>query len=210
MRRFRPEVEPCEARVHPTLVFLFPGNALAAAGPNVTTRTAADQLIRHGDRAIQVSTPAMDGPAAFYRIADYVHTISQGQPIALMGFSAGGTLALRLAGRPGLNVQAVMDYYGPPDLNAWLASHGHDSYYQYVARHVHLTVAVERLLSGPSTSNASFVAAFGLKDRNILPGVSTAAFQKDFPHGQVYYYDGPHGVTLYADYAAFQDFLDHL
>jgi hypothetical protein len=191
-------------------VFVFPGNALAAAGPNITTRTAAVQLIRHGDQAIQVSTPALNGPAAFARIADYVHAVSQGQPIGLMGFSAGGTLALRLAGQPGLNVKAVMDYYGPPDLDAWLASHGHDSYYQYVTSHVHLTGAVERLLSGPSPSNAYSVAAFGLRDRNILPTVSTAAFQKDFRHGQVYYYDGPHGVTLYADYAAFQDFLNHL
>jgi hypothetical protein len=54
------------------------------------------------------------------------------------------------------------------------------------------------------------VAAFGLQDRNILPSVSTAAFHTDFPQGRVSYYNGPHGVTLYADYAAFQDFLDHL
>jgi dienelactone hydrolase len=210
MRRFRPEVELCESRAYPTLVFIFPGNALAAAAPNITTQTAAGQLIRHGDQAIQVSTPALDGPAAFYRIADYVRRVSQGQPIGLMGFSAGGALAMRLAAQPGLDVQSVMDYYGPPDLDAWIDSHGHDSYYQYVTSHVHLTGAVEQLLSGPSTSNAYFVAAFGLGDRNVLPAVSTAAFHKDFRHGQVYYYPGPHGVTLYGDYAAFQDFLDHL
>ena len=46
---------------------------------------------------------------------------------------------MRLAGQPGLNVKAVMDYYGPPDLNAWFASHGHDHYYQYVTSHVHVT-----------------------------------------------------------------------
>jgi hypothetical protein len=210
MRRFRPEAEPCEARSCPTLVFIFPGNALAAATPDIPTQTAADRLIRSGDQAIQVSTPALDGPGDFYRIADYVRTVSQGQPIGLIGFSAGGALALRLAGQPGLDVQAVMDYYGPPDLDAWLASHGHDSYYQHVVSHVHLTSAVEQLLSGPSRSTAHFVAAFGLHDGNVEPVVSTIAFQKDFPHGQVYYYDGSHGVTLYADYAAFQDFLDHL
>lgn len=210
MRRFRPVVEPCESRVCPTLVFIFPGNALAAASPGVTTQTAADQLVRHGDKAIQMSTPALDGPDAFYRIADYVRTVSEGQPIGLMGFSAGGALALRLAGQPGLDVQAVMDYYGPPDLDAWIASHGHDFYYQYVASHVHLTGAVEQLLSGPSTSDAYSVAAFGLKDRNVLADVSTEALQQDFPNSQVSYYPGPHGVTLYADYPAFQDFLDHL
>ena len=136
--------------------------------------------------------------------------MSQGQPIGLMGFSAGGALAMRLAGQPGLNVTAVMDYYGPPDLDAWIASHHDDYYYRYVASHVHLTTAVENLLSGPSTSNADFVGAFGLDDGNVIASVSTASFEKDFQHGQVYDYPGPHGVTLYADYTAYQDFLDHL
>jgi dienelactone hydrolase len=203
-------VEPCAARVSPTLVFIFPGAALAAAAPSITTRTAADEVIRHGDRAIQVSTPALDGPGAFYRIADFVRTVSHGRPIGLMGFSAGGALALRLAGQPSLDVKAVLDYYGPPDLKAWITSHRHDGYYRYVINHVHLTGAVVNLLSGPSSTNADVVAAFGLKDREVQAKVSAADFHQDFPHGRVYYYPGPHGVTLYADYAAFQDFLDHL
>ena len=70
--------------------------------------------------------------------------MSHGQPIGLVGFSAGGALAMRLAGQPGLNVKSVMDYYGPPDLNAWIASHGHDHYYQYVTSHVHLTRGLVR------------------------------------------------------------------
>jgi hypothetical protein len=192
------------------MVFVFPGNALAAANPDIPTETAADHLLRDGEHPIQVSTPALDGPNAFYAIADYVRRVSQGQPIGLMGFSAGGALALRLASQPGLNVQAVMDYYGPPDLDAWIASHGDDYYYRYVASHVHLTSGVEQLLSGPSTSDAHFVAAFGLEDPNVLASVSSAAFERDFPHGQVFYYDGPHGVTLYADYSAYQTFLGYL
>lgn len=210
MRRFRPGVEPCDSRVCPTMVFIFPGNALAAAAPDIPTETAADRLARLGDQPIQVSTPALDGPDAFYRIVNYVRTVSQGQPIGLIGFSAGGALALRVAGQPGLNVTSVMDYYGPPDLDAWIASHGDDYYYQYVASHVHLTSGVEQLLSGPTTSHAHFVAAFGLKDANVIASVSTSAFNADFPGGQVLYYPGPHGVTLYADYTAFQDFVDYL
>jgi hypothetical protein len=54
------------------------------------------------------------------------------------------------------------------------------------------------------------VCAFGLHDANVQPAASTASFQRDFQHGQVFYYPGPHGVTLNADYAAFQDFLNHL
>jgi Dienelactone hydrolase family len=210
MRRFRPEVEPCESRVHPTMVFIFPGNALAAASPDIPTQTAADRLARLGDRPIQVSTPALNGPGAFNAIANYVRKVSQGQPIGLVGFSAGGALAMRLAGQPGLNVQAVMDYYGPPDLNAWFATHGHDHYYRYVTSHVHVTPAVVKLMSGPSTSDAYFVSAFGLHDDNVQPVASTESFQQDFQHGQVFYYLGPHGVTLYADYSAFQTFLNHL
>ena len=52
--------------------------------------------------------------------------------------------------------------------------------------------------------------AFGLHDRNVVSSVSTASFYRDYQHGQVFDYPGPHGVTLYADYSAFQDFLDHL
>jgi hypothetical protein len=210
MRRFKPVLEQCESRICPTLVFIFNGNALAAAPPDAVTQLAADQLVSHGDQAIQVSTPAMDGPGVFYHIADYIRTVSHGQPIGLMGFSAGGALAMRLAGQPGLNVTSVMNYYGPPDLEDWIAYHQDDFYYRYVVSHVHLTSGIIDLYSGPSTSDAYFVNAFGLQDRNVVSSVSTASFYKDFQHGQVYTYPGPHGVTLYADYSAFQDFLDHL
>ena len=210
MRRFRPEVEPCESRVYPTMVFIFPGNALAAASPGIQTKSAAAELARLGDRPIQVGTPALNGPGAFYSIANYVRKVSHGRPIGLMGFSAGGALALRLAGQPGLNVKAVMDYYGPPDMKDWLASHRHDYYYQYVVSHVHLTPSVINLLSGPTRSNAAFVAAFGLHDPEVEPVVSATGFQRDFPNGQYFYYPGPHGVTLNADYTAFRAFLKHL
>lgn len=210
MRRFRPGVEPCERRACPTLVFIFPGNALQAAKPDVPTQVAAAELARIGDRSVQVSTPAMDDPGDFEAVADYVRAVSQGQPIGLVGFSAGGALALHLADQPGLDVQSVLDFYGPPDLKDWLASHGHDRYYQVVTSHVHLTPEVVDLLSGPVKTDAHVVAAFGLKDDNVIPSVSAAALQKDFPGGQVFYYDGPHGVTIAADYAAFQNFVDHL
>ncbi len=210
MRRFRPVVEACETRVIPTMVFIFPGNALAAASPNIPTQTAAARLAQLGIPSVQVSTPAMNGPGAFYRVANYVRQVSHGQPIGLIGFSAGGALALRLAGQPGLNVRSVMDYYGPPDLSAWFASHGHDHYYQYVTSHVHVTRGLVSLMSGPTTSSAYFVGAFGLHDNNVQPAVSTASFHKDFPNGQMYKYLGPHGVTLYADYQAFQTFVNHL
>ena len=147
---------------------------------------------------------------AAYHIANYIRTVSHGQPIGLVGFSHGGALAMRLAGQPGLDVTSVMNYYGPPDLKDWLTYHQDDRYFRYVASHVHLTRGIVNLFSGPSTSDAYFVNAFGLHDRNVVSSVSTASFYRDYQHGQVFDYPGPHGVTLYADYPAFQDFLDHL
>ncbi len=103
-----------------------------------------------------------------------------------------------------------MNYYGPPDLKDWLAFHNGDRYFKYVTSHVHFDAGIIRLLSGPSPSTAYTVNAFGLKDRNIVASLSTASFNRDFKTGEILYYPGPHGVTLYADHAAFDDFLEHL
>src|SRR5438270_13965709 len=102
MRRFQPACEPFEPRMLPSLVFVLNGNAFAEAKPNLITQLAADQLLRHGDRAVQLTTPAMNSPGAFYQLAEVIRAMSRGRPIGLMGFSAGGTLAMRLAGLPGL------------------------------------------------------------------------------------------------------------
>ena len=211
MKRFHPSFEQFEHRLLQTLVFVFNGNGFAAAKPNhQQTQLAAQQLIKDGDRAVQMTTPAMSSPSDFYQLADEIRAISKGQPIGLMGFSAGGALALRLAGVPGLNVRAVMNYYGPPDLTDWLNYHHGDRYYQWVTSHVHPDNGIINLLSGVSTSNAYMVSAFGLRDHNVVSSVSTASFDRDFPGGHVYYYPGPHGVSLYADYPAFQSFVSHL
>src|SRR5437870_5514553 len=98
MRRFQPSCEPIEPRVLPTLVFVFNGNAFDQAKPSVLTQLAAAQLQRNGDQAVQLTTPAMNSPGAFYQLARVIRAISKGRPIALMGFSAGGSLATRLAG----------------------------------------------------------------------------------------------------------------
>jgi hypothetical protein len=211
MKRFHPSIEQFEPRMMPTLVFVFNGNAFAEAKPNQQqTQLAAQQLIAHGDRAVQMTTPAMNSPAAFYQLANEIRAISKGQPIGLVGFSAGGCLAMRLSGLRDLNVQAVLSYYGPPDLRDWLNYHRGDRFYRAVTSDVHFNKGIINLLSGVSPSTAYIVSAFGLRDQNIVSSVSTASFDRDFANGRVYYYDGPHGVTLYADYAAFKDFLSHL
>jgi hypothetical protein len=210
MRRFRPTFDVFEARLVPTLVFVFPGNALAAASTDSLTQQAVDALEKEGDRAIQVSTPALVSTAVINQIANEIRAASHGRPIGLMGFSAGGMLATRLAGMPGLDVKAVMDYYGPPDMKDWLKFHGHDHDYQYVVTHVQLTSGVVNLLSGPSDTQAFVVGAFGLHDTNVNAHVSADSLQKDFQDEQVFYYPGPHGVSLYANYQAFLDFVHHL
>lgn len=211
MKRFHPACEQFEPRLLPTLVFIFNGNGFAAAEPDtVHTGLAAQELLLHGNRPVQLSTPAMSTPADFYRLADEVRTLSQGQPIGLMGFSSGGGLAMRLAGVADLNVQAVLSYYGPPDLRDWLNEHQGDRYYNYVTSHVHFDNGVINLLSGPSPATADIVSAFGLHDRNVVSSLSTESFDSDFQHGEVFYYPGPHGVTLYADLPAFDAFLADL
>ncbi len=211
MKRGRqPSVELLETRTLSTLVFVFNGNAYAKATPNQLTQATAALLNSHGNRAIQLTMPAMNGPAAFYQVGNTIRSISKGQPIGLMGFSAGGTLALRLAGLSGLNVKAVAAFYGPPDLSDWLQYHHGDRDYRFVTSHVQLNPAIIRLLSGPSATNAYLIDAFGLRDHNVVAAPSTASFNRDFPGGHVYYYPGGHGVLPTADPAAFNDFLSHL
>lgn len=195
----------------PTMVFIFNGNGYAEAEPDVLhTQLAAQQLAQHGETPVQMTTPAMNSPADFYKLAEEIRKISNGKPIGLMGFSSGGGLAMRLAGVADLNVQAVLSYYGPPDLSDWLAYHQGDRYYHWVTGHVHFDQGIIDLLSGASDSDSYIIDCFGDRDHNVVASMSTASFEQDFPDGHVSYYDGPHGVDLYADYPAFEDFLVHL
>ncbi len=210
MMRFRPSVEPCEARMLPTLVFVFNGNAFGATNPSNLTQIAADLLNRDGDRAIQMSTPPIGTPVAFQALAARVASLAGGQPIGLVGFSAGGALAVRLSELPELNVKAVLNFYGPPDLKDWFSYHGGDRFAQYVVSHVNLTSDFVALMSGASQSQAFIVNAFGTDDQNVVASVSTASFERDFQFGQVFTYPGPHGVSLVACLPAYDDFVQHL
>jgi dienelactone hydrolase len=211
MKRFRPSFEQFESRVLPTLVFVFNGNAFARSSPDSAhTQLAAALLMADGDRAVQLATPPMNSPRDFDQLAASIFAISKGRPIGLMGFSAGGALAMRLSQVPKLNVKAVMNYYGPPDLRDWLNFHRGDRYYNRVVTHVRFSPGIIALLSGPSKSTAFIVSAFGRDDRIIVSSVSTASFHRDFQQGQVFTYAGGHGVTVYADLGAFRVFLSHL
>jgi hypothetical protein len=211
MARFYPSFEQLQARTLQTLVFVFNGNALAKSSPDSAhTLLAAYQLLKNGDRAIQLSTPQMQSPRDFYALARVIQALAKGQPIGLIGFSAGGALAARLSGVPGLNVKAVLNFYGPPDLNDYLVYHNGDRFYRYVGSNINFNSSVIKLLSGPSSSTAYVVNAFGLHDRNVVASVSTASFNRDFEYGETFYYPGPHGVSLFADYPAFQAFVAHL
>jgi dienelactone hydrolase len=211
MREFHPSCEALESRQLPTMVFIFNGNGYAEASPDAEhTGLAAQRVAAQGDTPVQLTTPAMNSPAAFYRVADRIAEISKGEPIGLLGFSSGGGLALRLSGVASLNVKAVLSYYGPPDLSDWLAYHDGDRYYRWVTGHVNFDPGIINLLSGPSSSTSYQIDVLGEQDRNVVASDSTISFERDFPNGHVDYYDGPHGVSLFADYSAFEDFLAHL
>jgi hypothetical protein len=99
MKRFHPSFEQLQARTLQTLVFVFNGNAFAKSSPDTPhTQLAAAALIKNGDRAIQLSTPAMQSPGDFYQLAHVILAISKGQPIGLMGFSAGVRLGSAIVG----------------------------------------------------------------------------------------------------------------
>jgi dienelactone hydrolase len=206
----RPSLEHLESRTLQTLVFVFNGNAYADAKPNELTQSAALLLSAHGDRAVQLSTPAMNNPGAFYGLANEIRSISKGRPIGLLGFSSGGTLALRLAGVPSLNVRTAAAYYGPPDLRDYLHFHKGDRFDRVVGPNVQFNRGAIAVLSGPSSTTAYVIDAFGLRDHNVVASRSAADFQRDFPQGHAYFYPGPHGVPATADPAALKDFLAHL
>jgi len=194
----------------PTLVFVLNGNAFAATTPSKNTQIAAELLDDHGDRAIQISTPPIGTPAAFYSLADKLASISGGQPIGLLGFSAGGALAARLSQVPELHVSAALNYYGPPDLGDWMSYHLGDHYEEYVTSHVRITSDFQGIMSGVSDSQAYVVNAFGTEDHNVVSWVSIASFKRDFSYGAVFTYPGPHGVSPIASIPAFDDFIAHL
>ena len=204
------DFEACEERLLTALVFVLNGNTFAATGPNALTANAAAVLRGAGEHVIELSTPTLATPAAFDRVVRQIAAVSHGQPIGLVGFSSGGVLAARLAGVASLNVSAVLDYYGEPDLTLYLASHNNDTFARYVKSHVAFTQAGINQFSGPSPATSYVVCAFGLYDRNVVASFNTATFPRDFHNGAVYVYAGGHGAPISASPPALADFLRHL
>jgi dienelactone hydrolase len=202
--------EPCEDRVLPTLVFVLDGNSFASAGPSILTANAAAVLHQAGNRVIQLSNPAITSVAAFRSLAATVARLAHDQSIGLVGFSAGGALALHIAATPGLKVSAVLDYYGVPDVGAYLQRHARDHDYRPISGLAPFRPAVVSVLSGPLASRAHVVGAFGLRDPNVRADTSSADLLRDDPNADVYTYNGGHGVSISASRPALDDFLAHL
>ena len=210
-RSAAPAVERCEGRsLATTVVFIFNGDGYGAAKPDSLTANAAQVIRQAGDRPVQLAYPALSSPSVLASVARQIERIGHGQPVGLVGFSAGGSLAERLAGLPGVNAKAVLAEYSPPDLNDYLAFHGHDRFGTYVVEHGHFNLAAYGALSGPGHTSAHMVGAFGLQDVNIVAGESAASFLRDYPGADVYQYNGPHGVAINASVPALNDFLSHL
>jgi hypothetical protein len=209
-RDLTPSFERCEEKVLNTLVFVLNGNAFSAVGPNNLTAGAAQVLRGAGDQVIQLAYPTIATPAAFNNLEQRIESLSHGQPIGIVGFSAGGSLALKIATDKALRVVSVLDYYGPPDLNDYLLYHKTDRFSQYVLGHVPFTLAAMNLLSGPIVTSAHVVGAFGLSDTNVVASQSVDSLQRDFPQASIYLYAGPHGVGINACPPALEVFLANL
>jgi hypothetical protein len=191
-------------------VFVLGGNAFSAARPNSLTAAAAQIIRRAGQTPVQLAYATMSTPAAFNGLLQRVRLLSHGQPIGIVGFSAGGSLALRLAASKLLNVASVLNYYGPPDLRDYFVYHGFDRFARYILGHVQFTRAGINLFSGPIATNARVVSAFGLRDANVVAAQSTGSLQRDLPQSSVYEYAGPHGVGITASRPALDEFLASL
>jgi hypothetical protein len=212
-RRSPPKVlgfEWCEERSLATLVFIFNGNGFGAASPSNLTAGAGSVLRAAGDQPVQLANPAVVTAGVLLALDRQIESLSHGRPIGIVGFSAGGALAERIAADPALDVKDVLAYYSPPDLRDYLAYHQGDRDAHYVLNQIDSNSGVIAAFSGPNHTQAHMVTAFGLNDHNVVAGPSTASFHQDYPQGDVYTYPGPHGVAITASPAALEDFLNHL
>ncbi len=209
-RRTIPSFDQCEDRALTALVFVLNGNSFAAAGPNKLTENAAAVLRNAGNQVVQLSNPAIHSAAAFRSLAAKVVKLAHGQTIGLVGFSAGGALALHIAETPGLKVSAVLDYYGVPDVQAYLRRHARDHNFRPISGLAPFRPSLTSLLSGPVTTHAHVVAAFGLSDPNVRADTSSADLLRDDPSADIYTYHGAHGVPITASRPALEDFLGHV
>ena len=209
-RRVTPDLEPCEDRALTALVFVLNGASFAAASPNSLTANAAAVLHRAGNQVVQLSNARINTAPAFEALAHRITTMAHGQAVGLVGFSAGGALALHVAATPGLKVSSVLDYYGVPDIQSYLNRHAADHNYRPISGLAPFRPSAVSLLSGPVTTSAHVVAAFGQFDPNVRADTSSADLLRDVPTASVYTYPGAHGVSITASRPALEDFLAHL
>ena len=201
-----PGFEPCEPRTLTALIVVFNGNGFDAARPGPLTDSAAQVLHAAGNQVVQLAYPRLNTPGAFHAVAARVAMLSHGRPVALVGFSAGGALALRLSAVPSLHVVDVLDEYGPPDVRDDL-----DAGRMHPVRGLApFSKATVDLLSGPVRTTAHVVATYGLSDPGVPAGPSAASLRRDLPSVHIYFYRGGHGVAISASRPALEDFLSHL
>lgn len=209
-RTIIPGAERCEDRTLTTLVFVLNGASFSATGPSRLTAGAAAVIEHAGNRVVQLANPTINSASAFTSLARRVVKLSHGQTIGLVGFSAGGALALRLAATPGLQVSAVLDYYGVPDVSAYLHRHAADHIFRPISGLSPFRPPLVSLLSGPLSTSSHVVAAFGQFDPHVSADTSSSDLLLDDPSAHVYTYPAAHGVPITASRPALDDFLSHL
>jgi len=206
----RLNVEQCEDRYLTTLIFVLNGNSFAAAKPNQLTANAAAVLRQAGNQVVQLSNATINTPAAYDALARKVVKLAHGHDVGLVGFSAGGALAEHLAATPDLNVKAVLDYYGVPDIRVYLQRHSVDHDLRPILGLAPFRPPLVALLSGPIATSAHVIAAFGARDPHVRPDTSSADLLRDDPSAHIYTYTGGHGVSITASRPALADFLSNV
>ena len=208
--RRQPTLERCEDRALLTLVVVFNGNSFRAAKPDALTAQAAAVLRAAGNQVVQLGNPAINSPAALTKLAGQVAKLADGRSVGLVGFSAGGALALRVATDSRVHASAVLDYYGVPDVQDFLNRHAADGFVRPIAGLAPFRPAVVNAFSGSIATTAHIVGAFGQDDPNVAAATSEADLKADAPTADVETYPGGHGAAINASPTALQDFLAHL
>ncbi len=207
-RRLTPAFDQCEGRTLLTLVFVLNGNSFNAAKPNSLTANAASVLKAEGNQVVQLSNARINSPGALHALEAQIVKQAHGRTVGLVGFSAGGALALRIAATPGLKVNAVLDYYGVPDVRNFLNRQTGTT--NPIVGLAPFKPAVVTQFSGAVATSAHVVGAFGAADPHVNAATSAADLVADVPGANVYSYNGGHGVAITASRPALADFLAHL
>jgi dienelactone hydrolase len=216
-RRKPPPLWPelLESRDLTAVVLIFNGNAFGPTAPDAITSKLAAQLRAAGHKPMQMALGPIT-PALVKQLGRKIDILAaRGEGVAVAGFSAGGSLAARLAmSHPA--VDAALDLYGPLDLADWFDYHearnttSSRSALAAVRGHLGGNQQTVDLFSGPAfLRETPILAAFGDRDQNVTIDVNRQSARSSGANIHFTTFKGPHGASASREIvASFLGILD--